>query len=383
MSAPFCSYTFSAEVARLRAIDGVHTVIGLGHCSLAHNQRIAAECAGLDIVIGGHDDTFVWPAEDAEHAAPLPEDGVRVTGAYPMVVEQPGTGKRVPVVHGYAYTKYVGCLRVRIDANGTVRSFDGQPLLMDSRVARDAEAEALLQSFRQPVEAFAERPVGDSLVRLDGTCASTETNAGNLVTDALLYAHAMAYDLGGNATNAPMKRRREWTDCALAFVQDGAITRMGKAGAWTMGDLVMLLPYGVGFCGVTLSGAEIVEMLEHSMAKAKRGVCVNAFLQMSGARVVYDVAQPVGRRVQRVDLMCTGCEVPQYERLRDDQQYQCIVSDHMMRGGDGYDMLRGRSHVSYNQTVLEAVQEYMQRMRLVYPAIEGRIRIVGGDSESV
>jgi len=59
----------------------------------------------VDIVIGGHTNTFLYNGAqpDAEH----------IDGPYPTMVKQK-SGKEVPVVQAYAYTKYLGKLHVQV-----------------------------------------------------------------------------------------------------------------------------------------------------------------------------------------------------------------------------------------------------------------------------
>lgn len=59
----------------------------------------------MDLVIGGHDNTFLWNGEKPDTEEPK--------GPYPIVVVQP-SGKRVPVVQAYAFTKYLGKLSIMV-----------------------------------------------------------------------------------------------------------------------------------------------------------------------------------------------------------------------------------------------------------------------------
>lgn len=359
-SPALCS-SASAEVALLRNSSGVRTIIALGHSGLPTDRRIAAECPGVDIVIGAHDDTFLW---NVDMAAPPAEDAERVAGPYPLVVEQPGTGKRVPVVQAYRHTKYVGHLRVRIAADGTVRSFDGQPLLMDGQVPRDPEALALLQRFRPAMREVADRPVGESMVRLDGTCASVETNAGNLVCDALLHANAMAFDAArkaetaappnGNETMAAVDR---WTDCAVVFFQTSAIAPFGiKAGKLTMGDLMMLLPYDSRFYSVWLSGREILQMLEHSVER----YCVLegcAALALSDRRITIIFQNTVFAQVHEAPHLSQ--RVP--ANVRRSGRLQCLTARRAARPAGGLDVHRLRAAALRAAATISRVQVHRVR----------------------
>jgi len=51
-------------------------------------------------------------------------------GPYPTVVEQKDTGRKVPVLQAYAYTKYLGRLDVWFDAEGEARKWEGAPRLL-------------------------------------------------------------------------------------------------------------------------------------------------------------------------------------------------------------------------------------------------------------
>lgn len=55
-------------------------------------------------------------------------------GQYPFVVEQPKTKRKVPVIHAFHITKYLGKLWIEFDDNGEVIKSYGNPILMDYKV---------------------------------------------------------------------------------------------------------------------------------------------------------------------------------------------------------------------------------------------------------
>ena len=44
------------------------------------------------------------------------------------------SGKKVPVVQAYAFSKYLGMLSVTFDDNGEVLEWDGNPILLDGSI---------------------------------------------------------------------------------------------------------------------------------------------------------------------------------------------------------------------------------------------------------
>lgn len=70
------------------------------------DQVFAAEVPGIDAVIGGHSHTLLGQMEGAE-------------GAYPTMVGGVD-GVQVPVAQAYAYSKYVGHLKLTFDDEGKV-----------------------------------------------------------------------------------------------------------------------------------------------------------------------------------------------------------------------------------------------------------------------
>ena len=100
----------SAEAKKLKD-RGIKIIIALGHSGYQKDQEIARDCPEVDIVIGGHSHTFLdssQPVADKDDTNP---EAVR--GPYPTTVVQP-SGKKVPVVQAYAYTKYLGKLHVQV-----------------------------------------------------------------------------------------------------------------------------------------------------------------------------------------------------------------------------------------------------------------------------
>ena len=53
----------------------------------------------------------------------------------------------------------------------------------------------------------------------------------------------------------------------------------------------------------------------------------------------YNLWNPAGERVVRVQVRCAKCRIPRYEELDMDEMYGILTSTFMLSGGDGYTML--------------------------------------------
>lgn len=94
----------SVEAAALKS-RGVNILIALGHSGYDVDQQIARLCPDIDIVVGGHSNTFLYNG--------VQPDAENIIGPYPTVVTQK-SGKKVPVVQAFAYTKYLGHLKLNV-----------------------------------------------------------------------------------------------------------------------------------------------------------------------------------------------------------------------------------------------------------------------------
>ena len=54
----------------------------------------------------------------------------------------------------------------------------------------------------------------------------------------------------------------------------------------------------------------------------------------------YDLRRTPGARVVSVQALCTACDVPLFKPLEDDQIYKVLLSSFLVRGGDGYTVIR-------------------------------------------
>lgn len=100
-SSPF---DFSHEAETLKN-KGVNIIIALGHSGYEVDMDIAKNCPHVDVVIGGHSNTFLYSGTAPDIEKP--------DGPYPTIIKQ-GNGKEVPVVQAYAFTKYLGELELSV-----------------------------------------------------------------------------------------------------------------------------------------------------------------------------------------------------------------------------------------------------------------------------
>ncbi|XP_013921664.1 PREDICTED: snake venom 5'-nucleotidase-like, partial [Thamnophis sirtalis] len=72
---------------------GVNKIIALGHSGFKEDQRIAQKVKGIDVVIGGHTNTFLYTGNPPSNEVPA--------GNYPFM-QLSDDGRKVPVVQAYA-----------------------------------------------------------------------------------------------------------------------------------------------------------------------------------------------------------------------------------------------------------------------------------------
>ena len=112
------------EAKKLKA-QGIKILIALGHSGYEMDEKIAKEVEDIDLVIGGHSNTFLYNGEKPD--SEIPE------GLYPTEVVQK-SGRKAYVVQAYAYTKYLGNLTVKFDKNGEISLIKGNPILVDAKI---------------------------------------------------------------------------------------------------------------------------------------------------------------------------------------------------------------------------------------------------------
>lgn len=265
--------------------QGVKIIIALGHSGIEKDLEIAEKCPLVDLVVGSHSHTYLGKKQDIEEPY----------GPYPMVVTQKGTKKKVPVVQAYAFTKYMGYLRLKFDSNGDLLSWNGSPILLDAKTPKETDIEKMLDVYRPIVEEYGKIVIGETYVLLDGhSCRYKECNFGNFITDAMVYQHAKNYtSLNG-----------EWTDVSIGLMQAGGIRSSIDDGTnITKLHMNTVLPFEDHLAIVELEGKDVIEILEHSVHRYDPIVRNGEFLQMSGLRVRYNITKPTGARVNYAEGM--------------------------------------------------------------------------------
>ncbi|XP_029705660.1 5'-nucleotidase-like [Takifugu rubripes] len=352
------------QVDKLQTM-GVNKIVALGHSGFLVDQDIARKVRGVDVVVGGHTNTFLFTGTPPSNEIPA--------GPYPFMVES-DDGRQVPVVQAYAYGKYLGYLKVTFDPEGNVVSSTGNPILLNSSIPQDPDVLAEVEEWKKNLANYSSQLVGKTLVFLDGTnpmCRFGECNLGNLICDAMVNNY-----IGSSVKNV-------WNLVGAAIINGGGIRssideRHGN-GSISTEQLMAVLPFGGTFDLVQLRGSTLKKVFEFSVRRYGQGS--GEFLQVSGFQVQFDVSKPPGSRLRSLHILCTSCRVPRYRPVEDAEVYTVAVPDYLVSGGDGYAVIADEM-IKHNSGDLDVsvVSRYISQRRLVFPAVEGRISFYGSAS---
>lgn len=349
------------EVDKLKTLN-VSKIIALGHSGFEMDKLIAQKVRGVDVVVGGHSNTFLYTGTPPSKETPA--------GNYPFIVTS-DDGRKVPVVQAYAFGKYLGYLKVEFDNKGNVVSSHGNPILLNSSIPEDPVIKADINHWRIKLDNYSTQELGRTIVYLDGstqTCRFKECNMGNLICDAMINNNLRHPD------------EMFWNHVSMCILNGGGIRspiEEKNNGTITWENLAAVLPFGGTFDLVQIKGSTLKKAFEHSVHRY--GQSTGEFLQVGGIHVVYDLTRKPWDRVVQLDVLCTMCRVPSYEPLKMDKVYKVILPSYLVNGGDGFQMIKDEllKHDSGDQDI-SVVSEYISKMKVVYPAVEGRIKFSAG-----
>lgn len=347
--------------ARTLKKEGVDIVIALGHSGYETDCKIARQVSEVSVVVGGHTNTFLYNPEDS------PPDIEKPASVYPHMETQ-SSGRKVPVVQAYAYTKYLGKLWLTFDDKGDVVEATGNPLLLNSSIKQDPEVLRRLAKWSAKIDVEDKLKLGRTRVFLEGSsesCGLRECNLGNFVTDAFVDAVADKSKINNDS----------WIDAPIALAQQGSIRSNININTITSADVLVISPFQNDLRMLRLTGETIRKALEHSVRRYANPPLGGEFLQMSGLRVEYDLSKKSYERVLSVYVRCGKCTVPHYTPMLDDAIYTVLISRYLELAGNGFTMFRDESlaSVSVGITDTMAISNYIKKLQVIYPGNENRI----------
>ena len=319
------------EVDRLTAA-GINKIVVLSHSGYAVDQRVAEGTTGVDVIVGGHSNTYLSNISD------------RAAGAYPTVVND------VQIVQAYAYGKFLGELNVVFDDEGVVTSATGEPLLLDRFIAEDdgtkariAEAAAPLEEIRQKVVAEAAEPIGGDRE----ICRAQECSMGSLIADAMLD-------------------RVKDQGIEIAIQNGGGIRASIDAGPVTMGEVLTVLPFQNTLSTFQVTGATVVEALENGVSQVEEGA--GRFPQVAGLNYTFDPKAEAGSRIS--DVMVGGAAIEM------DKVYGVVSNNYVRNGGDGYEMFEDADNAyDFGPDLADVTAEFLAAKGPFTPYTDGRISV--------
>ncbi|PZU84011.1 MAG: multifunctional 2',3'-cyclic-nucleotide 2'-phosphodiesterase/5'-nucleotidase/3'-nucleotidase [Shinella sp.] len=352
-SSPGDSILFAEPIGYLKEAvkeieaQGVNKIVLLSHVGYTVDQRIAAAVDGIDVIVGGHSHTLLSSTDE------------KAAGPYPTLVKNP-SGKDVPIVTAYAYSKYLGDLKVVFDDAGAVKSAEGAPILLDASVTPDAAYTAKVAELAGPIEELKKKEIGATAEAIDGSrevCRVKECTMGNLVADAMVD-------------------RVKDQGITIAIQNGGGLRASIDAGTVSMGEVLTVLPFQNTLATFQLKGSDIVSALENGLSQIQDGG--GRFPQVSGLKYSFDKSKEPGKRLVSVEVKEGDAFVP----LDPEKLYGVATNNYMRAGGDGYKIFAtgGQNAYDFGPGLETVVADYLAKNAPYKPYTDGRITEVASSA---
>ncbi len=308
--------------ALLAANPGMNKVVLLAHMQkLTIEEALATRLENVDIIVGGGSNTRLFDENDRIRA------GDSNQGEYPKFFTNAG-GTQTLLVNTDGSYKYLGRLVIDFDAEGNILPDSYDPVIsgayatdaqgvadLNAASLVDPEIQQIVDAIESEIIATESNVFGLANVFLNGNRSGTptdgvrtqETNLGNITADAnLVLAQSIdptvviSLKNGGGirasigqtivppgSTEAVRGPNGELVD------SEGNVVK--PEGGISENDIKKALAFNNGLTILTLTKAELVDLLEHGVS-ALPGAA-GQFPQVSGVKFSFDPDLPVGDRL--------------------------------------------------------------------------------------
>ena len=333
---------------------GVNKIILLTHYQYENDLALAEALSGVDVIIGGDSHTLLGDFSS-----------FGLTSAGPFPTERTNAdGDKVCIAQAWQYSQVVGELNIQWNAAGVVESCSGVPhlLLSDdiireddqgneyspqgnerreilnaidaapqlSVVTEDPTVAGTLANYTQQLDTFRNEVVGtatedlcleripgegrSSLPSCDGNTAERGGDIANIVAQAFLF-------LSKNAD--------------VSIQNAGGVRTDIEAGDITIGDAYTLLPFANTLVDLTMTGAEIRQVLNEAVtfAHAPDG-STGAYPYAAGLRWDVDMTRSDGDQLFNIEVR--GRSETQWRALTETESLNVVTNSFTGGGRDGY-----------------------------------------------
>jgi 5'-nucleotidase len=364
------------EVNKLTA-QGINKIILVGHLGYDVDIKLASVITGVDVIVGGHTHSFLYTPVLTRANGDVP------VGPYPTVASSKD-GAPVLIVQAFQWGRYLGRIDVGFTPTGTVQTWQGAPILLDSLMPQDpAVLSIITPTYTSQVQTLRNTQVGTSTVAMSITvnsepnCRLGECALGNLVTDAMLWKANQVIS-GTNAAGAHMRAEAGAAPFDFALTNGGGLRAPIDVGPITLGEVIETLPFGNAIATFEITGTHIISSLENSLARYGAAVSGNGrFAQVSGLRYFFDASKPVGQRILGVFVKQADGS---YSPIGLTRRYRVVTNNFVRGGGDDYVLFRDFAINPYDfgPALDQAVADYIASLpnNTASPALEGRVTAV-------
>jgi 5'-nucleotidase len=258
------------------------------------------------------------------------------------------------VTSGDKYGTIVTAIDLKLDpaTRDVVSARADNVIVRTGAFAKDPDQTALLEAYDRVAAPIANRPAGtitDTLSRVPNMTG--ESVLGDVVADAQLAA----------------TRTDEKGGAVIAFTNPGGVRAdMTKKdeGAVTYADIFASQPFRNQLVTLTLTGAQIKDMLEQQWLDPKRP----RILQVSkGFSYTWDGARPFGERIVAERMSLNG------QRIDPTASYRVTVNNFLSVGGDGFTVFKEGTGQQFGVYDVDALYAYFRENSPVAPTSADRI----------
>ncbi|MGE0142723.1 MAG: bifunctional metallophosphatase/5'-nucleotidase [Planctomycetota bacterium] len=339
---------------------GIDKIVLVTHLQqIALEQQLVPLLRGVDIAIAGGSDTLLADATDRLRVGDV------AAGNYPLIATN-ADGQPAVIVSTDGQYSYVGRLVIDFDAQGvvqpnTVVAAESGAFATDSQGVLDLWGDLsapfapgtkggtvrdLTNAVQQVVIQKDGNIVGNASVFLEGRRAfvrTEETNLGTLTAEANLAAARsldptvqVSLKNGGGIRN-PIGSIDGVTG---ALLPTRANPLSGKlAGQISQLDIEDSLRFNNGLAMLTLTRAQLKQVLEHAVAATGPGATPGQFGQIGGMSFSFDSARAVGDRVRfaaLTDPLARSPVVVAEGQVIGADPIRVVTLDFLANGGDSY-----------------------------------------------